>query len=119
MSGVASTHGEWLSVYTQCSNCETIFKLSAEVLRAAGGQVRCGRCGEVFNALARLSEDASTFETHETPLELEQRADSILETVSSPSAEAEKPEDSDARAMDLARLQILDFDMSDLSEITS
>ena len=31
------------------------------MLRAAGGQVRCGRCGEVFNALARLAEDASAF----------------------------------------------------------
>src|SRR6267378_4424879 len=44
-------------VYTQCSKCETVFRLSAEALRAAGGQVRCGRCGEVFNALARLAED--------------------------------------------------------------
>lgn len=68
-------------MYTQCSKCETVFKLSAEVLRAAGGQVRCGRCGEVFNALARLAEDANAFSTGESPLDLEARADRILESV--------------------------------------
>ncbi len=65
-------------MFTQCSKCETVFKLSAEVLRAAGGQVRCGRCGEVFNALARLAEDASAFPAGESPLEMETRADEIL-----------------------------------------
>jgi predicted Zn finger-like uncharacterized protein len=67
-------------VYTQCSKCETVFKLSAEVLRAAGGQVRCGKCGELFNALARLAEESSAFPSGESPLELEARADSILES---------------------------------------
>ena len=66
-------------MYTQCSKCETVFKLSAEVLRTAGGQVRCGKCGEVFSALARLAEDSSAFTVGESPLELETRADSILE----------------------------------------
>src|ERR1700749_5174915 len=81
MSGAASTRGDIPSVFTQCSQCETVFKLSAEVLRAAGGQVRCGKCGEVFNALARLAENASAFESTESALDLETRADSILESV--------------------------------------
>src|SRR3984885_6117875 len=81
MNGAASTLGEALSVYTQCSKCETVFKLSAEVLRAAGGQVRCGKCGEVFSALARLTEDSSAFAGGESPLELETRADRILESI--------------------------------------
>ena len=71
-------------MFTQCAKCETVFKLSAEVLRAAGGQVRCGRCGEVFNALARLAEDASAFSTGESPLEMETRADEILHSAVSP-----------------------------------
>ena len=54
-----------IGVFTQCSNCNTVFELSAEVLRAAGGQVRCGRCGEIFNALARLAEEASSFDMGE------------------------------------------------------
>src|SRR5579862_7608673 len=81
MSGAASTLGDIPSVYTQCSKCETVFKLSADVLRTAGGQVRCGKCGEVFNALARLAEDSSAFTAGESLLELETRADSILESV--------------------------------------
>jgi len=81
MTGVAFTPGERLSVFTQCSKCETVYRLSAEVLRAAGGQVRCGRCGEVFNALARLAENAATFKKGESPLDLETRADNILHSV--------------------------------------
>jgi predicted Zn finger-like uncharacterized protein len=69
-------------VFTQCAKCETIFKLSADVLRAAGGQVRCGRCGEVFNALARLAEDPGSFSSGESAFELETRADHILESAS-------------------------------------
>jgi predicted Zn finger-like uncharacterized protein len=71
-------------LYTQCSKCETVFRLSAEVLRAAGGQVRCGRCGEVFNALARLAEDSSGFGSPESTFEMEVRADSILESIGDP-----------------------------------
>jgi len=57
-----------------------VFRLSAEALRAAGGQVRCGRCGEVFNALSRLAEDADGFTKGESPLFLETRAEEILES---------------------------------------
>jgi predicted Zn finger-like uncharacterized protein len=70
-------------VFTQCSKCETVFRLSAEALRAAGGQVRCGRCGEVFNALSRLAEDATGFIRGESPLYLESRAEEILESSAS------------------------------------
>src|SRR5258708_38112600 len=80
MTGAASTPAERLSVYTQCSKCETVFRLSAEALRAAGGQVRCGRCGEVFNALARLAEEATAFPAREASLESESRADAILQS---------------------------------------
>src|ERR1700733_5405434 len=80
MTGAVSTLGEALKLFTQCSKCETVFKLSAEVLRAAGGQVRCGKCGEVFNALAHLAEDPSAFVVEETEIDLEFRADSILES---------------------------------------
>ncbi len=67
-------------MFTQCSKCETVFRLSAEALRAAGGQVRCGRCGDVFNALARLAEDATSFTQGESSFEMETRADEILQS---------------------------------------
>jgi predicted Zn finger-like uncharacterized protein len=103
-------------LFTQCSKCETIFKLSAEVLRAAGGQVRCGKCGEVFNALARLAEDANTFASSETEFELESRADSILETPVPASARRAPDigEDSLPPGVEIAQLQILDWSEDEL-----
>lgn len=88
-NGVASAPGERLSVFTQCSKCETVFRVSAQVLRTARGQVRCGRCGEVFNALARLAEDAKEFTRGESPLEQESRADDILKSTEAAVAPAE------------------------------
>lgn len=115
MNGAASTRGECPSVFTQCSKCETVFKLSAEVLRAAGGQVRCGKCGEIFNALAHLAEDASAFTTGESSFELETRADSILQSPAPPSSRHAQPspEDSAPSGIEIARLQILDWNESD------
>jgi predicted Zn finger-like uncharacterized protein len=104
-------------VFTQCSKCETVFRLSAEVLRAAGGQVRCGKCGEVFNALAHLAEDASAFTTGESSFDLETRADSILESPA-PASPRRAPPSSEEFAppgVEIARLQILDWDESDAS----
>jgi predicted Zn finger-like uncharacterized protein len=103
-------------VFTQCSNCETVFKLSAEVLRAAGGQVRCGNCGEVFNALARLAEDANSFSVGaESSHALETRADSILESPapSNPEPEPDDGEDFGPPGVEIARLQILDWNTAD------
>jgi predicted Zn finger-like uncharacterized protein len=105
-------------LYTQCAKCETVFRLSAEVLRAAGGQVRCGRCGEVFNALARLAEDASTFPAGESALELEARADEILQSAVPPvnqtAATRADSDDQSSAGIEFARLQVLEkFDDDD------
>jgi predicted Zn finger-like uncharacterized protein len=115
MSGAASTRGDLPSVFTQCSKCETVFKLSAEVLRAAGGQVRCGKCGEVFNALAHLAEDASAFSAGESSFDLETRADHILQSPAPPPPPSAPPstEDFAPAGVEIARLQILDWRESD------
>jgi predicted Zn finger-like uncharacterized protein len=109
-------------VFTQCANCETVFKLSAEVLRAAGGQVRCGKCGEVFNALAHLAEDPSAFTTTETELDLEVRADNILGSPAPPTPRRAAPDptnDEDAPpGVEIARLQILDWNEGDTRSST-
>jgi predicted Zn finger-like uncharacterized protein len=44
-------------MYTQCPDCQTAFRITARVLQQAGGRVRCGGCGNAFNALENLSED--------------------------------------------------------------
>jgi len=43
-------------VYTQCPDCGTVFRVTAQALRAAQGEVRCGICSVVFNALDSLRE---------------------------------------------------------------
>jgi predicted Zn finger-like uncharacterized protein len=44
-------------MFTQCPECNTAFRVTAEVLKRAAGQVRCGGCGIAFNALEHLSEE--------------------------------------------------------------
>jgi predicted Zn finger-like uncharacterized protein len=44
-------------MYTQCPHCKAAFQISAEQLKTAGGDVRCGQCLSIFSALGYLSED--------------------------------------------------------------
>jgi len=56
-------------VYTQCPDCATVFRVTADALRAAQGNVRCGVCSTSFNALENLSEEPfrATPEGEESP----------------------------------------------------
>jgi predicted Zn finger-like uncharacterized protein len=45
---------------TTCTECGTRFRLSGDQLRQAEGQVRCSRCGEVFDAFVHLQGDDGT-----------------------------------------------------------
>ncbi len=47
-------------MFTQCPKCQTTFRVTATMLKVAQGRVRCGRCAEVFDALASLMEKRST-----------------------------------------------------------
>lgn len=44
-------------MYTQCPECDTIFRVNAAVLRAAQGQVRCGVCDATFDAIRFLTDE--------------------------------------------------------------
>ncbi|MGE5386770.1 MAG: DUF3426 domain-containing protein [Betaproteobacteria bacterium] len=48
---------------TCCPDCATVFRISAEQLRARNGMVRCGQCRAVFNAFDSLIEDAAPAST--------------------------------------------------------
>jgi hypothetical protein len=74
--------------------------------------VRCGKCGEVFNALAHLAEDASAFAPGETEIDLEFRADSILQSPPPmvPPRNPPPTDDFDAPGPEIARLQIIGWD---------
>ena len=39
---------------TRCSACDTVFRIATDQLVSRQGKVRCGRCGEVFDALDML-----------------------------------------------------------------
>lgn len=44
-------------MYTRCPGCSSTFRVTAPVLQMAEGDVRCGSCGTVFNALRTLVDD--------------------------------------------------------------
>ena len=60
---------------TCCPNCLTIFRVTTEHLKVRQGNVRCGQCKTVFNALDSLIDENNT-PILSTPLEQE---DEILE----------------------------------------
>lgn len=41
---------------TRCPDCRTTFRITSPALHKAAGQVRCGRCGAVFDAFASLTD---------------------------------------------------------------
>ncbi|HEY5604625.1 MAG TPA: zinc-ribbon and DUF3426 domain-containing protein [Gammaproteobacteria bacterium] len=43
-------------MYTQCPKCLTYFQVTADHLKVAQGNVRCGQCSNIFSALGNLSE---------------------------------------------------------------
>jgi predicted Zn finger-like uncharacterized protein len=56
-----------VKMFTVCPKCALTLVVTAQDLRVAQGYVRCGRCSNVFNALARLSEDRNAAATTSSP----------------------------------------------------
>jgi predicted Zn finger-like uncharacterized protein len=54
-------------MYTQCSNCLTIYKLDVESLQQSLGRFRCGHCGSVFDAVPTLTETLPEGHVSELP----------------------------------------------------
>ncbi|MBM4195532.1 MAG: DUF3426 domain-containing protein [Gammaproteobacteria bacterium] len=44
-------------MYTRCPQCRSVFRVTAVLLQMADGDVRCGNCSEVFNALHTLVDE--------------------------------------------------------------
>ncbi|MGB1310468.1 MAG: zinc-ribbon and DUF3426 domain-containing protein [Leucothrix sp.] len=42
-------------MYTRCSHCSAVFRVTMKELTAAQGKLRCGECSNVFNAMDNLS----------------------------------------------------------------
>jgi len=45
------------TMYTNCPECGTVFRISANELRVAEGHVRCGHCSATFNAIPTLADE--------------------------------------------------------------
>lgn len=45
-------------MFTLCPNCQTLFRIRIEQLRAAAGKAHCSRCNGIFNAVENLFEEA-------------------------------------------------------------
>lgn len=52
-------------LFTRCPHCNTTFRITPEALNKAHGQVRCGRCVNIFNAHTALREAAEAPESAE------------------------------------------------------
>jgi predicted Zn finger-like uncharacterized protein len=47
-----------MSLITSCPACGTMFRVVSDQLKISEGWVRCGHCGEVFDATAHLSDES-------------------------------------------------------------
>jgi predicted Zn finger-like uncharacterized protein len=90
-------------MYTQCPECGTAFRVTAEVLRQAAGKVRCGGCGSAFNALDFLSEQKPV--TPEPPPPEQGPAEPAPEP---PELEADEPPEAISAERSAALLKTLD-----------
>ena len=57
-----------MSQVTRCPACKTMFKVVADQLKIAQGWVRCGRCGEVFDASPPFVPDAAVPALEQAPM---------------------------------------------------
>jgi predicted Zn finger-like uncharacterized protein len=76
-------------VYTQCPDCLTRFRVTAEALRVARGTVRCGRCHSAFDALSRLGDTLETIPSPVSPLAGPDQAEPIYASPAQLAAAAE------------------------------
>lgn len=70
-------------MYTQCPQCQTFFQVTAEHLKIAHGNVRCGQCRNVFSALGNLSEqlpDADDYHPNTSHFDSHQDSHEDIET---------------------------------------
>ena len=54
-------------MYVACPSCRTLYELTADYLRAAGGQVRCSQCQTRFDARCAVFDDPGQAQAYEYP----------------------------------------------------
>lgn len=61
-------------MFTDCPSCQRQFRIYAAQLSAAGGVVKCGYCGQQFNAIERLHDKPLVAKSAEIPQDLEEQS---------------------------------------------
>ena len=56
------------SLTTRCAHCHTVFRVTTAQLQVHTGQVRCGRCMQVFDALSGLALEPAPVEAVQEPV---------------------------------------------------
>ena len=78
---------------THCPSCHTHFRVHAEQLAARAGQVRCGRCSRVFDALEHLIEEAASASAPDSAPETELALEDPTKVEDAPNAVIAQTED--------------------------
>lgn len=66
-------------MYTQCPDCLTVYRVGPDPVASGRGQLRCGHCGTVFDALATLTEKLPGDGFQTLPLHLPAGVPPVLE----------------------------------------
>jgi predicted Zn finger-like uncharacterized protein len=108
---------------TRCPGCLTVFRLSAEHLKMAHGQVQCGLCNLQFDAIENLLEEASltpapprseVSPAHEEPApkEMPEWAYDDLPAPAMEAAESPEPDDDESLRIAVEALEEHDADLA-------
>lgn len=95
-------------MHTRCPECETIFLITEQQLRAAGGKARCGRCGAVFDARAALLTDADLSAT--APASAPESSAEPDTAVAGPAARSEPASDATTAPDPIPAVLLADFE---------
>ena len=80
---------------TRCPDCQTVFRVTAEQLKARAGTVRCGHCQVVFNGLDNLLDEQNTVATiPHAPAPLSEIPAQAAPFTEKPETTTEQPENS-------------------------
>jgi predicted Zn finger-like uncharacterized protein len=90
---------------TYCPSCHTYFRVHTEQLAARAGQVRCGKCSRVFDALEHLAEETTPARAPLAKDEFEADGSDKEEEVNVPESATAVAPDIDATARDSASAQ--------------
>jgi predicted Zn finger-like uncharacterized protein len=81
---------------TYCPSCHTHFRVHAEQLAARAGQVRCGKCSRVFDALEHLIEETAPLRSSMRKPAFEARRDNAADADTGPQSAARLAADNGA-----------------------